>query len=85
MSLNVGKYEQFQTNPFLKVITGSPAVQAPGVKPVNFKTQAYAAIPYERAPQQGDTVPTVDKNGQPLLPGYEPAGRVFDSNKWLGL
>ena len=38
------------------------------------KKAAYAAIPYERAPQQGDTVPTVDKNGQPLLAGYEPAG-----------
>lgn len=76
---------------FGNLLTGyinTGAVSTPVVRPsvnTEFKKAAYAAIPYERAPQQGDTVPTVDKNGQPLLAGYEPAGRVFDSNKWLGI
>lgn len=62
-------------------------VSAPITRPIDtsFKKASYAAIPYERAPQQGDTVKTVDANGNPLLAGYQPAGRVFDSNKWLGL
>ncbi len=63
-------------------------VSTPVIRPAvdtSFKKAAYASIPYEKAPQQGDTVRTVDANGNPLLAGYQPAGRVFDSNKWLGL
>ena len=35
-----------------------------------FKSASYASIPYERAPQVLDTVPTKDSNGNPLLAGY---------------
>ena len=35
-----------------------------------FKSASYASIPYERAPQVMDTVPTKDANGNPLLAGY---------------
>lgn len=41
-------------------------------------TTNFASIPYNRAPQQGDTVATVDKNGNPLLAGYNPPGRLLD-------
>lgn len=37
-----------------------------------------AAIKYERAPQQGATVPVTDKNGNPLLADYMPAGMRCD-------
>ena len=37
-----------------------------------------AAIIYERAPEQGATVPVTDKAGNPLLPGYVPCGLVYD-------
>lgn len=37
-----------------------------------------ASIKYERAPEHGATVPVTDKNGQPLLPGYMPAGMRYD-------
>lgn len=68
-------------------VASSGGIHTPAVRSVNpsFKSAGYASIPYERAPKHGDTVPTVDKNGNPLLPGYCPEGRVFDSNVWLGV
>ena len=46
---------------------------ARGITP-SFKSASYASIPYERAPQVLDTVPTKDSNGQPLLSVLERFG-----------
>ena len=37
-----------------------------------------AAIKYERAPQQGASVPMTDRNGNPLLADYMPCGMRCD-------
>ena len=42
------------------------------VRPASYESAGYASIPYERAPQVMDTVPT--KN---LLPGYDTPTRVW--------
>lgn len=55
---------------------GASVAQARGVNQ-GFKTAGYASVPYERAPQVVDTVPTRDANGRPLLPGYETATRCW--------
>lgn len=46
--------------------------------PTAYKTSGYASIPYERAPQVTDTVPTKDAAGNPLLAGY-----VTPSKAWV--
>lgn len=46
----------------------TPKVQAPKA----FKTAGYSSIPYERAPQVRDTVPT-----EGLLPGYSTPKHVW--------
>lgn len=48
---------------------GASVSEARGVAP-KFKTSSYASIPYERAPQVVDTIPTRDAQGNPLLAGY---------------
>ena len=42
------------------------------------QTADISSIKYERAPEQGATVPVTDRNGNPLLPGYMPSGMVYD-------
>ncbi len=48
---------------------GLVTTSARAVNP-SFKTASYASIPYERAPQVVDTIPTRDAKGNPLLAGY---------------
>lgn len=42
------------------------------------KAAGVAAIKYERAPQQGASVPMTDRNGNPLLADYMPCGMRCD-------
>ncbi len=53
----------------VKVSTGTNVSSARSID-TKFKTAAYTSIPYERAPQVVDTVPTRDASGRPLLAGY---------------
>jgi hypothetical protein len=78
MALNVGKFEQYQTNPFLGITTGSPvAVRGTSTQPVNFASKSYAAIPYEKAPVVTDTVPTKHADGTPFWNDYVTPNKVW--------
>lgn len=56
--------------------TGAGVSASRGVNQ-SFKNASYASVPYERAPQVLDTVPTKDAYGRPLLPGYSTPGAVW--------
>ena len=74
MAIEFGKLTAFLGSP-----TVNPAsVQKPVVQPQAYKTAGYTSIPYAKAPQVTDTVPTTDKNGNPLLAGY-----VTPKNVWV--
>jgi len=64
------------TAPLHTVEYGSGIARARGVNQA-FKTSAYASVPYERAPQVVDTVPTRDAAGNPLLAGYVTPQKVW--------
>lgn len=70
MGIQLGKL-LFGTSPIAVGASSNAGVSGTrGIVP-SFKTSSYASIPYERAPQVVDTVPTRDANGKPLLAGYE--------------
>lgn len=78
MALNVGKFEQYQTNPFLRVLTGSPAkVNGAVTKPVSYQPKAYEAIAYEKAPAVKDSVPTKYADGTPFWNDYVTPNKVW--------
>lgn len=76
MAVNLGKNLIL---PFLGApsVGGASQAVSGAQAPKAFKTSAYAAIPYERAPQVTDTVNTKDANGKPLLDGYVTPNKVW--------
>ena len=75
MAIEFGKLTAFLGAPTVNPASAQPvAVQ----KPQAFKTANYTSVPYAKAPQVKDTVPTTDKNGKPLLAGY-----VTPKNVWV--
>lgn len=76
MTVNLGK----NLLPFLGITSTGVAKGATvsgAQAPKAFKTAGYASIPYERAPQVKDTVPTKDASGNPLLANYVTPERVW--------
>ncbi len=57
---------------------GTPVSSAGTSSVGSYKTSGYASIPYERAPQVVDSVPTKDAAGNPLLAGY-----VTPNKTWI--
>lgn len=81
MALNIGKAEQYQSNPFLRVLTGSPTkVNGTVTKPVGYtRPKGYETIAYEKAPTVKDTVPTKYADGTPFWNDYVTPNKV-----WIG-
>lgn len=77
MGIQLGKLLFGTTPASVNGRLGASVSEARGIVP-SFKTSSYASIPYERAPQVVDTVPTRDASGNPLLPGY-----VTPLNSWI--
>lgn len=77
MSSQIGKILLGQNILSPARIQSGAVSSARGITP-SFKSASYASIPYERAPQVLDTVPTEDSNGQPLLAGY-----ITPSKSWI--
>lgn len=76
MGLQIGKILGIGLQP-AAINNGKSVGATRGVVP-KFKTASYASIPYERAPQVVDTVPTRDANGNALLAGY-----VTPKHSWI--
>lgn len=75
MAIDFGKLTAFLGSPTVNpACAHKPAVS---MQPQAFKTAAYASVPTAKFPQVTDTVPTKDKNGLPLLAGYETPKNVW--------